>query len=127
MGDALLLSFGEPLAALKAAAEFTTVFDGSDSAVPVEARITINRGPCLAVNLNSSIDYFGQPVNVVAKLQQYAGPGDIAVTEPFITDTAVRRYLEGKQFNFENVKPADIKGVGAVRYWTIRLRKKRKP
>ncbi len=125
MGDALLLSFEEPLSALKAAAEFTTLFDGTDTQAPVETRITINRGPCLAVNLNSSIDYFGQPVNVVAKLQQYAGPGDITVTEPFINDTGVRRYLETKRFNFDRDRQADIKGVGAVRYWTIRLRKKR--
>lgn len=126
MGDALLLAFGEPLAALKAAGEFTSVFDGTDREAPVETRITINRGPCLAVNLNSSIDYFGQPVNVVAKLQQYTGPGDIVVTGPFIDDTSVNGYLASKKFNFDRPKTADVKGVGEVPYWTIRMRMKKK-
>ncbi|HPA71655.1 MAG TPA: DUF5939 domain-containing protein [Spirochaetota bacterium] len=127
MGDALLLSFGEPLSALKAAGEFTTLFDGTDREAPVETRITINRGPCLAVNLNSSIDYFGQPVNVVAKLQQYAGAGDIVVTGPFIEDPSVHAYLSSKKFNFDRSKKADVKGVGEVAYWTIRMKIRRRP
>lgn len=74
MGDAVLLAFIDPMDALRAAVKFQKKFNGTGSGNFI-TRITINRGPCLAVNLNNGIDYFGQTVNIAAKLQNYADGG----------------------------------------------------
>ncbi|MBN2080022.1 MAG: adenylate/guanylate cyclase domain-containing protein [Spirochaetes bacterium] len=122
IGDAALLSFSDPLDTLRGAIEFMSLFDGRDPAAPIRTRASINRGPCLAVNLNSAIDYFGQPVNVAAKLQAYADAGEIAVAENFMREPSVSSYLAGKGFNFEREKTAYVRGAGSVTYWVIRPR-----
>ncbi len=35
------------------------------------------------MNFNTGIDYFGRAVNLAAKLQQAAGPGEIVVSKDF--------------------------------------------
>ncbi len=122
IGDAVLLAFREPLDALRGAIEFMSVFDGKYGEVPIRTRASINRGPCLAVNLNSAIDYFGQPVNVAAKLQAYADAGGIAVAEDFMHEPSVTGYLAGKGFNFDREKTAYVRGAGSVTYWVIKPR-----
>ncbi len=126
MGDAVILTFSRPIDALRSSLRFVTYFDGKKDETPLKVRITINRGSCLAVNLNSSIDYFGQPVNIVAKLQSHAGGGEIAFTEEFIKVESVQEYLKNKGFNFEKNYEAQIKGAGTVRYWKITAQKKEK-
>lgn len=60
----------------------------------VDCRVTLNSGPCLAVNLNSGIDYFGMTVNVAAKLQSLAGAGEVVVSEAMWGDRAIRDVLD---------------------------------
>ena len=117
-----MLSFSDQLNALKAGLTFFASLDGDDEALPLKARVTVNRGPCLAVNLNSSIDYFGNPVNTVAKLQQFVAGGEVGLTEDFITEGSISAYLQAKNFSFSGKKTGHIKGIGDVSYWTIRAR-----
>ncbi len=126
MGDAVILTFNRPIDALRSSIRFVTFFDGKKDDTPLQVRITINRGSCLAVNLNSSIDYFGQPVNIVAKLQSYADGGEIVFTEDFIQVDTVKEYLTGKGFNFSKNHTASIKGAGIVKYWKLNVKKKEK-
>jgi class 3 adenylate cyclase len=127
MGDAVLLAFTDPLNALMASLDFIRKFDGTDREIPVEVRVTVNSGPCMAVNLNSAIDYFGSPVNTAAKLQKFAGAGDAAVTSTVVSDPGVRAYLEQKGFNLSRSKTADLPGIGDIEYWILRARKKNSP
>jgi len=117
MGDAVMLSFNQPIDALKASMDFIRKFDGSNSRAPFTTRVTLNRGPCLAVNLNSSIDYFGHPVNIAAKLQNYTGSGQVSITNDILDDTTVEEYLLARKFNIDNIKHADINGIGVIDYW----------
>jgi class 3 adenylate cyclase len=83
IGDAVMASFADPVDALRAAAEIHRRMDGGPtSPAPVRVRISLNRGPCIAVNLNSGIDFFGSTVNTAAKLQRCAEAGEIAIGEP---------------------------------------------
>jgi len=120
MGDAVMASFDDPMDALRCARAFVTTFDGRDPEAPLRTRVTINRGPCLAVNLNSAIDYFGQPVNVAAKLQPFAGAGEIALVEAFMEDEAVRAYFAAKGHARPPLRAAEIAGAGTVRYLVMR-------
>ncbi|HEY5038249.1 MAG TPA: DUF5939 domain-containing protein, partial [bacterium] len=81
IGDAVMATFTHPLDALKAAVEMQKYFNGKNPETRLRLRITMNTGSCLAVNLNSNIDYFGNTVNLGAKIQAVAGAGEIGFTE----------------------------------------------
>jgi len=78
IGDANMAAFHDPLDALKAACALVRRFHPDRADSPVRLRVSLNVGPCIAVNLNSGIDYFGQTVNVAAKLQACVGSAQIA-------------------------------------------------
>jgi adenylate cyclase len=55
-------------------------------------------------------DYFGRPVNVAARIADYARPGEVLVSQA-VVDAA-----EGVSVTFAEVRPVELKGVsGAVR------------
>lgn len=45
------------------------------------SRIGIHVGPCIAVETNEQLDYFGQTVNIAARLKGVAQEGEIVCTE----------------------------------------------
>jgi class 3 adenylate cyclase len=83
MGDAVMASFAEPLAALEAAIvisrEIPRIGSEDESLI---LRIGIHSGPCIAVESNDRLDYFGQTVNIAARVENVAGAGEIVITEP---------------------------------------------
>ncbi len=83
IGDAVMAAFSDPLGAIAAARDIHLRFPGPGGGAPtsVRLRISIHTGPCIAVNLNSGIDYFGGTVNTAAKLQRCAGAGEAALSE----------------------------------------------
>ncbi len=83
IGDAVMASFAEPTPALEAATAMTREVrrvgrDGAD----LQLKVGLHTGPCIAVELNERLDYFGQTVNVAARVQGVAGADEIAITEP---------------------------------------------
>jgi class 3 adenylate cyclase len=57
-------------------------------------KIGIHEGPCLAVILNDSQDYFGQTVNLAARVQGLASSRSIFVTQSVVEDKNAIRILE---------------------------------
>src|SRR5262249_5055791 len=57
----------------------------------VHLKLGIHAGPCYAVTANKIIDYFGQTVNVAARLQGQAEAGELVVAE----ELAERALAEG--------------------------------
>ncbi|MEQ9324058.1 MAG: DUF5939 domain-containing protein, partial [Polyangiaceae bacterium] len=119
IGDAAMAAFGDALHAVRAAEELQRRFapDRDDSSLRIRA--SIHTGTCIAVNLNSSIDYFGNTVNLAAKLQLCAGAGDIAFTEQTLDAPGVASHLEQMGAIVEDV-PFDFKPLGeaiTVRRW----------
>jgi class 3 adenylate cyclase len=57
-------------------------------------KIGIHEGPCLAVTLNDRLDYFGQTVNVAARVQGLAMSHAIFATEPVVRHEPTARLLE---------------------------------
>lgn len=47
-------------------------------------KIGIHEGPCLAVTLNDRLDYFGQTVNIAARVQGLAMAHSVFATEPVV-------------------------------------------
>ena len=57
-------------------------------------KIGIHEGPCLAVTLNNSQDYFGQTVNLAARVQGLASSHAIFVTKPVVEDPKSAKILQ---------------------------------
>ena len=79
IGDAVMASFSTPAPALEAAIvmnrEIAKVGD-------LELKIGLHAGPCIAVDLNERLDYFGQTVNIAARVQAIAESRQIVCTDP---------------------------------------------
>ena len=57
-------------------------------------KIGIHEGPCLAVMLNDRQDYFGQTVNMAARVQGLASSRAIFVTKPVVDDQQTSQILK---------------------------------
>ena len=89
IGDAVMATFSTPDRALAAALRMRAAMAGINAERQNEdllLKIGIHEGPCLAVMLNNSQDYFGQTVNVAARVQGLASSRAIFVTQPVVQD-----------------------------------------
>jgi class 3 adenylate cyclase len=113
IGDAVMATFIRPEHALLAGLRMRAAMDelnaqrgGHDLIV----KIGIHEGPCLAVMLNERQDYFGQTVNIAARVQSLSTSQEIHVTAPVIDAPAVASILKK-----EAIKPiqkhAALRGI----------------
>jgi class 3 adenylate cyclase len=93
--------------------------NGKNEDLPIQVRISVHEGPCVAVNLNTAIDYFGTTVNTVSKLQIAVGASQIALTNDIVTDTALKEFMHAHGYSFKNPQMIDLSGIGPIQYWKI--------
>lgn len=101
IGDAAMGAFERPLDAVRAARQLHERFGPGQPEMPIRLRISLNLGSCIAVQLNSNIDYFGTMVNLAAKLQSCAGAGDIAMSRAVAEAPGVMAYLRAEGAHLE--------------------------
>jgi class 3 adenylate cyclase len=75
---------------MRAAMDALNAKRGTDDLV---VKIGIHEGPCLAVMLNERQDYFGQTVNIAARVQGLSTSQAIHITGPVIDAPAVAAIL----------------------------------
>ena len=51
----------------------------------IRLKVGLHAGACLAVTLNDRLDYFGQTVNIAARVQALAGADEIVVTDDVLS------------------------------------------
>ncbi len=97
IGDAVMAIFPTPDRALAAAlrmreemARINTERQNQDLLL----KIGIHEGPCLAVMLNESQDYFGQTVNMAARVQGLASSRAILATKSVVEDPKAAKLLQ---------------------------------
>ncbi len=90
MGDAVMASFAEPLPALEAALVINREIAAMEHDEELVLRIGIHSGPCIAVESNDSLDYFGQTVNLAARVENVAGAGEIVITDEVMSAPGAR-------------------------------------
>src|SRR5204863_7492406 len=73
-------------------------------------KIGIHDGPCLAVMLNERQDYFGQTVNIAARVQSLSTSQEIHITGPVIDSPAVAAILD-KEAITPIQKQAALRGI----------------
>lgn len=98
MGDAVMASFSTAKQAVAAAIEMLERMERLNQRLDLDdgslgLKVGLHQGPTLAVHANDTLDYFGQTVNVAARVQGLANAGEIWFTEPL--RVAVRRAPKG--------------------------------
>jgi class 3 adenylate cyclase len=113
IGDAVMATFIRPEHAIVAGLRMRAAMDalnaerGTDDLV---VKIGIHEGPCLAVMLNERQDYFGQTVNIAARVQGLSTSQAIHITGPVIDAPAVAAILKKEAIN-PIQKQAALRGI----------------
>ncbi len=93
IGDAVMATFPTPDRALAAALRMRQSVGAIQDDLLI--KIGIHEGPCLAVTLNDRLDYFGQTVNIAARVQGLADSQAILATKPVLDNPQVSAMLQG--------------------------------
>jgi class 3 adenylate cyclase len=122
MGDAVMAAFRNPASAVRAI--WTVQKQLAERGVPpLSLKVGIHHGPCIVVNLNDRLDYFGSTVNIAARLPNFSSGGEAIFSEAVRADEEVNEFLE------KNAPPnsvarfqADIRGYDqSMPLWRVRL------
>jgi class 3 adenylate cyclase len=84
IGDAVMAAFETPADAVRAAFDMREAVDELNRDRPQRdfiLKIGVHRGASIAVTLNERLDYFGQTVNIAARVQNLADGDEICITE----------------------------------------------
>jgi class 3 adenylate cyclase len=96
IGDAVMATFPTPDRGLAAALhmrEAMQALNESRGGEDLLLKIGLHEGPCLAVTLNDRLDYFGQSVNIAARVQGLAMSHSIFATRPVVEHPEAKRLL----------------------------------
>lgn len=110
IGDAIMAAFEKPSDAVAAAIEMVeemTAFNKNISQ-PLNLKIGLHTGRSIAVTLNDRIDYFGQNVNIAARIQTLADANEIYLSRDIIDAPGVNDILQAHHVLSDHVF---VKGV----------------
>lgn len=124
MGDAVMAAFPDELAAVAGACDMLREFEVFRSADPQGARTSLKLGvfggPGFMATANKVLDYFGQTVNVAARLQNEAKPGEVVIPLVLAEQAVAGGVLQAAQLTERY--PARLKGVdGPLEVVRVRL------
>lgn len=101
LGDGVMLYFREPGPGVVAALEMV---DGVAAAGLPPAHVGLHAGPVVF----QAGDYYGQTVNVAARIAEYARPGEVVVSQAVVDASQTAQAI------FTEIGPVELKGVSGV-------------
>ncbi len=111
IGDAVMAGFEHPADAVGAAIAMIEELSRFNRTIsrPLGLKVGIHRGRAIAVTLNDRIDYFGQDVNIAARVQALADVGEVCVSAAVMAAPGVADLVNSRPLsrNDEN-----LKGIG---------------
>ena len=135
MGDAIMAVFPRPVAALRAMlhaqrwlahpTEFALpagINVPPSSLKPLALKAGIHSGPCLAINQNERLDYFGTTVNITARLCALCTGTDVILSSATHADGEVAAHLAAAAPALTTTRDsAKLKGFGdaAFEIWRV--------
>lgn len=111
IGDAVMATFVEPSDAVLAAIDMLArveEFNASQSTDLVRLKVGIHWGACLAVTLNDRLDYFGQTVNLAARVQSLAHGNEIVMSSDVVQHAGVGEIVGGLE---ETQAVVQVRGI----------------
>ncbi|HMA34169.1 MAG TPA: adenylate/guanylate cyclase domain-containing protein [Chloroflexia bacterium] len=100
VGDGVMASFGDPAAGVRAALAIQGDLAGFNADHGLQGpdalrlKLGLHTGPCLSVNLNGRMDYFGTAVNIASRVEGLADGGDLVVTTAVVRESAARAVID---------------------------------
>ena len=110
IGDGIHAAFLVPENALHAAIAIQRAMPGFNQRLKlgdVAIRIGLHFGNSIAVTLNGRLDYYGEVVNLAARLESQGIGGDITMSQIFSDDPAIAEILRDHKLHY---KQARVKG-----------------
>ena len=110
IGDAIMATFMNPADAVHAGIDMIEELDEFNRGISqaLHLKIGIHRGHSIAVTLNDRLDYFGQTVNIAARVQGLADADEIYITQEAFEYPGVAELLAQHHVAQTEV---DVKGV----------------
>jgi class 3 adenylate cyclase len=111
IGDAVMASFESPVNAVLAARQMLREIDAFNNEVgerEIVLKVGVHRGASIAVTLNDRLDFFGQTVNIAARVQGLADADEIYLTDEVYRAEGVKDLLTELQVSSRQVQ---LKGV----------------
>ena len=111
IGDAVMASFHQPLNAIRAGLEILAQirrFNEDAGEELITLKVGGHVGPCLAVTLNERLDFFGQTVNLAARVQGLAGASELYLTDELCNAPGGAELLASMQCETETVRVEGI-------------------
>ena len=100
IGDAVMAAFSNPCDAFAAAEKMFADIGKANRKLPERQQLVLkaglHAGPCLAVNANDRLDYFGTTVNLAARLADYSRGGELMISDEIFLRAEVRRRFDHK-------------------------------
>ena len=129
MGDAVMAVFSEAQGAVAAGLEIQAAINDFNTqhpqGEPLCVKVSLHSGPCLAVNANETLDYFGTTVNTAARLQALSQGGDMIVSGSVYADEQAYDLLTPYPTEQETTS---LKGIALpIQFYRLDLSKIRKP
>ncbi|MGQ9893975.1 MAG: DUF5939 domain-containing protein, partial [Roseiflexus sp.] len=125
IGDAVMTVFASTRSAVAAALEIQREFTLGEIArgnPALRIKLGMHTGPCIAVNANNLLDYFGSTVNIAARVQNESIGGDIVLTDALIDDPAVHALLQQEKVILEPFE-RELRGLSQrfrlTRVWVL--------
>jgi class 3 adenylate cyclase len=122
IGDSVMAAFTRPVAALRAVLRAQAALAAQPGQAALRLKAGVHSGPCVAVNLNDRLDYFGATVNIAARLEKLANthPGMI-ISGSVFEDPEVAAWLATGSIRAEPFE-AELKGYEGERFqlWVVR-------
>jgi len=125
LGDAVMAVFRQPALAVRALLRAQRALSTPPApARPLRLKVGVHHGPCIAVNFNDRLDYFGSTVNAAARLVELSTGEDVVLSDAVRRDPEVNALLSDPA-NSLQVEPGatTLKGFDAEVFaiWRVRV------
>jgi class 3 adenylate cyclase len=111
IGDAVMAAFQHPRDAVCAAIEMVEALSrfNQTASRPLGLKVGVHRGRAIAVRPTDRIDYFGQDVNIAARVQGLADVNEVCISETTMQAPGVNEIVGNRPVSrsYEN-----LKGIG---------------
>jgi class 3 adenylate cyclase len=110
IGDAVMATFVDSTQALAAGVEMHRQLRQVTGPDELELKVGVHSGPCVAIDSNERLDYFGQTVNIAARVQALADGRELVCTDAVYCEPGVAEALRALKVS---VRPEEVhlKGV----------------
>ena len=121
IGDAVMACFSRLDEALEAVHDMNRKLAEDMRVLPLTLKASLHAGPCLAVNANDRLDFFGTTINLASRMVSCCLGGDLVVSDEVYHRPEMRDFLKQCEIPAE---PTDVRFRGFEnprRIWRVEI------